>query len=86
MHHGLDSSWPSSLGWLSLGWQPTMKKNRGGRGALAAGSRWRWPKCRRRPGGEDRWGRRLEGYDEMVNWNEGLTEEGAQYMELSTGA
>jgi hypothetical protein len=57
-----------------------MLENGGGRGALAADVR------RRRPGGEDRWGRRLEGYGKMVNLLEGFTEEGAHHMELSKGA
>jgi hypothetical protein len=76
---------PSGLGRLSLGWQPTVK-NKGGRGALAADARRWWPGHCRRPGGKDRWGRRLEGYDETVNQLEGFIEEGAHRIELSTGA
>jgi hypothetical protein len=66
VHPGLASTWPSCLGQLDLGWQP-MVKNRGGRGALVVGAqRWRPGRCRC-PGGEDRWGRRPEGYSETVN-------------------
>jgi hypothetical protein len=66
VHPGLASTWPSCLGRLGLGWQPTVK-NRGSMGALVAGARQWWPGRCRRPDGEDRWGRRLEGYGETVN-------------------
>jgi hypothetical protein len=83
--HGLASTWPSCLGRLILGWQPTVK-NRGGWGALAVGAQRRRPRRCQRPGSEDRWRRRLEGYIEMVNQFEGFAEEGAHHMELSMGA
>jgi hypothetical protein len=35
VHPGLASTWPSCLGWLGLGWKPTVK-NRGGKGVLVA--------------------------------------------------
>jgi hypothetical protein len=46
--HGLASSWPSCLGWLGLGWQPTVK-NIGGKGAIARNGT---GSIRRRVGGQ----------------------------------
>jgi hypothetical protein len=63
-----------------------LPQNKGGRGALAAGAQRWWPERCWRPGGEDRWGWRLEGDSEEMNRFKEFGEEGAYRMELLMAA